>query len=168
MGRIAEAEEAAKASDLQEHWRLLYVAMTRAEEALFIGGSLGKREAEPKPDSWYARLEPLFGGDWLEDPHWGARMEHGERGAPVEKRFQTDLALPMVLPGWATTPRRRRTAPAASARAICQRRRAGQRSAIAGGAGGDCCAARGADPLAAGTSARCAARIARKRGQSMA
>jgi len=104
VGRIAEAEEAAKASDRQEHWRLLYVAMTRAEEALFVGGSLGKREAEPKSDSWYARLEPRFGGDWLEDSVWGARMEHGERAASVEKRTQTDLALPMVLPQWATTP----------------------------------------------------------------
>ncbi len=104
VGRIAEAEEAAKASERQEHWRLLYVAMTRAEEALFVGGSLGKRESEPKPDSWYARLEPLFGGDWLEDPVWGARLEHGERGPAIEKRFQSDLALPMVLPGWATRP----------------------------------------------------------------
>ena len=31
---------------MQEHWRLLYVALTRAEEALFIGGSLNKNEAK--------------------------------------------------------------------------------------------------------------------------
>jgi len=104
VGRISVAEEAARAAERQEHWRLLYVAMTRAQEALFVGGSLGKREAEPKPDSWYARLEPLFGGEWLEDPIWGRRMELGERAAPVEKRTQTDLALPMVLPDWATRP----------------------------------------------------------------
>jgi len=104
VGRISEAEEAAKAADRQEHWRLLYVAMTRAEEALFVGGSLGKREAEPKPDSWYARLEPLFGGEWLDDSVWGGRMELGECAPPVEKRTQTDLALPMVLPDWAITP----------------------------------------------------------------
>ena len=47
-------------ADRQEHWRLLYVAMTRAEEALFIGGALGKREKEPAADSWFARLAPLF------------------------------------------------------------------------------------------------------------
>ena len=34
----------AAAAEREEHWRLLYVAMTRAEEALFIGGALGKRE----------------------------------------------------------------------------------------------------------------------------
>lgn len=38
LGRIAEAEAHAKAEERQEHWRLLYVAMTRAEEALFIAG----------------------------------------------------------------------------------------------------------------------------------
>ena len=55
-GRVAAAEAEAAKAERQEHWRLLYVAMTRAEEALFIGGALGAREAEPAADSWYARL----------------------------------------------------------------------------------------------------------------
>ncbi|QZH75615.1 MAG: double-strand break repair helicase AddA [Erythrobacter sp.] len=103
VGRIAAAEEKAKAAERQEHWRLLYVAMTRAEEALFIGGALNKREKEPKPDSWYARLEPLFGGEWLEDPFWGARAELGERAEPVPERQQAQFML-TALPGWATRP----------------------------------------------------------------
>ncbi|MGB3167392.1 MAG: 3'-5' exonuclease, partial [Alteraurantiacibacter sp.] len=103
-GRIAAAEEAANAAEREEHWRLLYVGMTRAEEALFIGGALGKREKEPKPDSWYARLEQIFGGEWLEDDIWGARMEAGERAEPVETRSQDLLPLPTVLPDWATRP----------------------------------------------------------------
>ena len=44
VGRIAAAEAEAAAADRQEHWRLLYVAMTRAEEALFIGGALLGRD----------------------------------------------------------------------------------------------------------------------------
>ena len=102
VGRIAEAAEAAKAAEREEHWRLLYVAMTRAEEALFIGGALGKREDELAPDSWYARLAPLAGEDRIEDPIWGTRAEWGELPPPVESRTQTDLELPMVLPDWAT------------------------------------------------------------------
>src|SRR5690606_14046350 len=43
-GRTAEAETRAAAEEREEHWRLLYVAMTRAEEALFIGGSLGPQD----------------------------------------------------------------------------------------------------------------------------
>src|ERR1044072_6993630 len=29
--------------DREEHWRLLYVALTRAEERLYVGGALGAR-----------------------------------------------------------------------------------------------------------------------------
>jgi len=46
VGPVEKAQEAAEISAMQEHWRLLYVAMTRAEEALFIGGSLGKKRAD--------------------------------------------------------------------------------------------------------------------------
>jgi ATP-dependent helicase/nuclease subunit A len=108
-GRIIEAEEAKKAAALQEHWRLLYVALTRAEEALFIGGSLNKNEAkkrEPHEDSWYARLAPLFEGEEIEDPLWLSRKEWGERAAPLVPDDTAAVADPAVpdLPHWATTP----------------------------------------------------------------
>ena len=104
VGRIADAAELATQAEREEHWRLLYVAMTRAEEALFIGGALGKREKEPAPDSWYARLAPLFSDDAISDLNWGARRERGERAPTVPHRSQQDLPIPPVLPAWATTP----------------------------------------------------------------
>lgn len=107
-GRIAEAEAAKAAALMKEHWRLLYVAMTRTEEALFIGGSLGKREAKagvPHEDSWYARLKPLFEEAPIEDPIWGTRQEWGERAGPL---VPDDAASPtsadIALPLWVTTP----------------------------------------------------------------
>jgi ATP-dependent helicase/nuclease subunit A len=107
-GPIAEAETAKAAALMQEHWRLLYVAMTRAEEALFIGGSLGLREAKvgaPHADSWYARLVPLFEHAPVEDLIWGTRQEWGERAEPL---VPVDSATPsptdVTLPRWATTP----------------------------------------------------------------
>lgn len=107
-GRIADAEEAKKAAVLQEHWRLLYVALTRAEEALFIGGSLNKNEAKkgvPHADSWYARLAPLFEGEELSDPIWVWRKEWGERAEPlVPEDANTEAAAPLALPRWVTTP----------------------------------------------------------------
>jgi len=108
-GRVAEAEAAKTQALLQEHWRLLYVAMTRAEEALFIGGSLNKNEAkkgEPHADSWYARLAPLFDGDQLTDPLWGWRKEWGERAEPLVPVDGAGEIVPeaFVLPDWATTP----------------------------------------------------------------
>jgi ATP-dependent helicase/nuclease subunit A len=108
-GRIAEAAEAKAAAALQEHWRLLYVALTRAEEALFIGGSLNRKEAKkglPHDDSWYARLKPLFDGDGLADPVWDWRWEWGHRADPLEVAEQTgtDASDPPQLPRWMVTP----------------------------------------------------------------
>ncbi len=107
-GRIAEAAEAKKRAALQEHWRLLYVALTRAEEALFIGGSLNKNEAKkgvPHEDSWYARLAPLFEGEEITDPVWVWRKEWGERAEPLVPEDSAAAAQePFVLPPWAITP----------------------------------------------------------------
>ena len=104
VGPIQAAADAAKAAEREEHWRLLYVAMTRAEEALFIGGALGKREKEPAEDSWFARLAPLFDADRIDDPTWVWRLELGERAEKVPHKSQQALPIPPVLPTWATTP----------------------------------------------------------------
>jgi len=107
-GPIADAAAAARDAAMQEHWRLMYVAMTRAEEALFIGGSLGKqrRDKGPHEDSWYARLLPLFAGDLLADPLWGGRREWGTRAAPLAKTDAEVAEDPAAgpLPVWALTP----------------------------------------------------------------
>ena len=102
VGPVAEAEAKAAREERQEHWRLLYVAMTRAEEALFIGGALGKRETEPAADSWYARLAPLMPGEPIADPIWGGRREWGGLAEPVPAREQAELPIPPALPEWAT------------------------------------------------------------------
>ncbi len=108
-GRIAEAEAAKARAALQEHWRLLYVALTRAEEALFIGGSLNKNEAKkgvPHADSWYARLAPLFEDEPLDDPVWGTRQEWGERAEPLVPvdGAAAGEAVRTDLPRWMLTP----------------------------------------------------------------
>ncbi len=106
VGPLASADEEAAKAELEEHWRLLYVAMTRAEEALFITGSLGPRDAKagPHADSWYARLKPLFDDDALEDDIWGARWEFGALAdvalPPAEDRGGTARELP----DWALRP----------------------------------------------------------------
>lgn len=131
---VAEPLEQSKRADLQEHWRLLYVAMTRAEEALFIGGALGKREKEPASDSWYARLAPLFAAQSngvaisedvefssifepdptatgpLEDAIWGLRSERGEMAGAFSAKKNAAAAkaeagsAPAEIPDWAKCP----------------------------------------------------------------
>nr|WP_245656762.1 double-strand break repair helicase AddA [Sphingomonas asaccharolytica] len=57
-GALAEAIATADARELAEHWRLFYVAATRAEERLEIAGSLGPRsKGVPSTNSWYAAAE---------------------------------------------------------------------------------------------------------------
>ncbi|MCA0909053.1 double-strand break repair helicase AddA [Qipengyuania gaetbuli] len=106
VGPLSEAEDIASAEAMEEHWRLLYVAMTRAEEALFIGGSLGPRDAKngPHEDSWYARLKPLFGDEALEDDLWGARWEWGALSDAKLPPPSAEAEPRTELPDWAQRP----------------------------------------------------------------
>ncbi|WP_232842963.1 double-strand break repair helicase AddA [Allopontixanthobacter confluentis] len=105
VGPVAAAEEKAAAEEREEHWRLLYVAMTRAEEALFIGGALGKSEDVPAESSWYARLKPLFSNDAEADPIWGERLTFGQRPANVPLQSSQEAGQESAaLPAWAITP----------------------------------------------------------------
>lgn len=105
-GRIAAEHELAAKADEEEHWRLLYVAMTRAEEALFIGGALGSREREPAANSWYARLQAVFGSeDWLDDALWQGRLEWGAQAElPPLAAASPQLPLAEPLPRWLSGP----------------------------------------------------------------
>jgi len=104
VGRIRAAIEANRLADEQEHWRLLYVAMTRAEEALFVGGALGPRDkGVPPAKSWFARLHALFGAEHeVADPIWSRRWDWGAVPGPAPVA-QPDLAgegVPPRLPDW--------------------------------------------------------------------
>lgn len=105
LGRIAEVIAANTKAEMEEHWRLLYVAMTRAEEALFIGGALTAREKAPHADSWYARLAGLFDeADWIEDPRWGATVTYGAAPqVPAPPKSGEGGELPL-LPAWLERP----------------------------------------------------------------
>ncbi len=102
-GPVAAAEEAKAAREREEHWRLMYVAMTRAEEALYIGGALLPSDKEVPESSWFAVAQALFEEEPLADPIWNARHDLGalgdldapgaNEGARVEQP---------TLPAWAT------------------------------------------------------------------
>ena len=109
VGPVREAAERAAEAEREEHWRLLYVAMTRAEEALFIGGALGSRAKEPPVESWYAQLAPLFGdpdGGWREDPIWGGSRQLGGLGplAPAIAAVPPPAEPDAQLPAWLAAP----------------------------------------------------------------
>jgi len=113
-GPVRAAAERAVEAEREEHWRLLYVAMTRAEEALFIGGALGSRHKAPPEESWFAQLAPLFGeedGPWREDPIWGASRQLGGLGplpaaeaAPLSSSEPVEDLPAHELPDWLAAP----------------------------------------------------------------
>lgn len=94
--------------DRQEHWRLLYVAMTRAEERLYIGGSLGPADRKGPPEaSWYHEVEASLGGlgcDWQDDHVWGRARRYGDGEAPARRSVVKPVEGPVRLPDWLHRP----------------------------------------------------------------
>ncbi|WP_419825072.1 double-strand break repair helicase AddA [Sphingomonas sp.] len=106
----------AQARERQEHWRLLYVAVTRAEEWLAVGGALGPlAKGVPPQASWYAALGhamDALGAEMLDEPLWGASRRH-VGGAEAVRRPRREISLPPVatLPSWAREPAPREERP---------------------------------------------------------
>lgn len=80
VGILAEHAAHADKIAMEEHWRLLYVAMTRAEEHLVVAGVLGPRAKGEVPElSWYGAIERgliALGSEWRDDPDWFAVREY--------------------------------------------------------------------------------------------
>jgi ATP-dependent helicase/nuclease subunit A len=106
-GRIATEHAKIQQAEREEHWRLLYVAMTRAQEALFVGGALGIRDkGMPSPESWYAKLQQVFGDrEWAKDDLWRECLRWGDapQFAPSVAKLP-ELDLPPALPTWLKRP----------------------------------------------------------------
>ncbi|MBP7952150.1 MAG: PD-(D/E)XK nuclease family protein, partial [Sphingorhabdus sp.] len=114
-GMLCDIAETQGAADLNEHFRLLYVAMTRAQERLVMAGALGARakEGQAPQDSWHTLLAQAMaslGCHEAEDPRWDGVMRH-ERGArallskppgDLKKTAEPDIAP--ILPEWILEP----------------------------------------------------------------
>ncbi len=106
-GTIAQKIAADEADAAREHWRLLYVALTRAEDLLFIGGAISGRKLAD--DCWYARVATAMaelGAVPAELPQWlGTSLEHGtgRAAARAGELRPADVAVPLSLPAWATS-----------------------------------------------------------------
>jgi ATP-dependent helicase/nuclease subunit A len=105
-GAIDAAMAQVEERERQEHWRLFYVAATRAEERLVIAGSLSaKWQGVPPEASWYAAAARTF--DALGVGGEGERVFAGRRPAmPIAVKGGASDAddLPVALPDWARRP----------------------------------------------------------------
>jgi ATP-dependent helicase/nuclease subunit A len=104
---IAEEER----RDLQEHMRLLYVALTRAADRLIVSGVAPKAkkdgsDARP-PNSWHLIVEQAMaqvGAEPVESA-WGVERTYGsnEPVRAASRRAKVDLP-PVVVPDWGRSP----------------------------------------------------------------
>jgi ATP-dependent helicase/nuclease subunit A len=107
LEEIDEPKERLKRADREEYHRLLYVAMTRARDRLYICGWQGQRDA-PEKDSWYPLIAEGLGGLLTEIPTTDGvsvrRMECAqEKPIKNDEPSRKGIAVP-PLPDWARTP----------------------------------------------------------------
>ncbi len=106
---VDQAKLAQKARELAEHRRLLYVALTRAADRLYVAGLPVNGNLDP--GSWYAlvrgaleaRAEPFAFDAW---PGQGLRLA-GPSGHVAPERLpapEADLAVTTALPPWLAEP----------------------------------------------------------------
>lgn len=93
---------AEKERDLEEHFRLLYVALTRAGERLIVSGLKPSRKISA--DSWHSVVTDAMTASGIEpDLHGILRHASGDRSiAPIEAAKPAPQRI--AVPGWATAP----------------------------------------------------------------
>lgn len=105
---IQSAKAAQAAKDVEESQRLLYVAMTRARDRLYISGSLAQK-SKLSEQSWYHLIQSALGSQLQEDTDFAGRPvgridapQTGDHEAPpADKKSVTPIT---EMPDWATTP----------------------------------------------------------------
>ena len=96
---VATAREAARQAAEEEYRRLLYVALTRAEERLYISGFYNARE--PGAVAWITMIRAGWRDGFEEHP--GLLGQCGDRSCGVQRRASICPAMPIA----ARSPRRR-------------------------------------------------------------
>ncbi len=85
------------ALDLAEHWRLLYVALTRARERLVVAGVARKRAVA---DSWHARVEQAMIAAGAVREGEAGPLVFEATGETRRSKARVDRRPALVLPDW--------------------------------------------------------------------
>jgi ATP-dependent helicase/nuclease subunit A len=103
VGSLQSSAEVQDKREREEHWRLLYVAMTRAEEHLFVGGALKPKQIKNGmgPGCWHRQIGQALeniGAQTLDDTRVYA-LEEPPRSKP--KRDDAIEFWTGAMPDWA-------------------------------------------------------------------
>ncbi len=106
---VARARGARREAAAREYRRLLYVAMTRAEERLYVAGHRGARDVSP--ESWRTMIETALTDESVEAPApWGGEevvLRFGAPGpetAPAPAETPAPEKAPSSTPDWLFAP----------------------------------------------------------------
>jgi ATP-dependent helicase/nuclease subunit A len=97
--------------DLEEHWRLLYVALTRAADRLIVSGVQPRTKKDGSdsrpPNCWHRIVEQAMhqvGAEAAEAP-WGVALRYGSAGAAPGRKAKRKLDIPAIaIPEWVRQP----------------------------------------------------------------
>jgi ATP-dependent helicase/nuclease subunit A len=106
LAALEDSKAAADDAERREYHRLLYVAMTRARDRLYVCGWQGPRDAET--GCWYDLVKEGLGGRLIEvvSPEGTPvrRMESRQEKPAPRPDAETEWRPPVLLPAWALTP----------------------------------------------------------------
>jgi ATP-dependent helicase/nuclease subunit A len=111
---VARARDAERQADQEEYRRLLYVALTRAEERLYVAGYHGKNG--PAAGCWFemikAALEPLYERRPDPDTPGATILRSPDAPAPIALPRAAPSLAKLGIPDFARTPAKIETPPA--------------------------------------------------------
>ncbi|SFP62794.1 double-strand break repair helicase AddA [Sphingomonas rubra] len=101
-GPLDAVRDEADRRELEEHWRLFYVAATRAEERLVIAGALGPGARGQVPAaSWYAAAARALTDLGVAEGEGVRSFTSGDPVSPARTSAATAIADPDPIPAWA-------------------------------------------------------------------
>ncbi|MFZ0398107.1 MAG: double-strand break repair helicase AddA, partial [Methyloceanibacter sp.] len=105
LTHIEEAKDLARKAELEEYHRLLYVAMTRARDRLYVCGWQGVKKRED--NCWYDLVEQGLRELLTEAAGYDGKPVQrliSEQTVPVKAPCEAEAAAAAELPDWATQP----------------------------------------------------------------
>ena len=104
---LSNAKACLQQSEREEYHRLLYVAMTRARDRLYICGWQGQTD-NPERQCWYELIKDGLAGHLVEIANSGGtsvrRMESAQAAAVLQRETKEEERKAAPLPDWALAP----------------------------------------------------------------
>ena len=109
LAALSDAKACLQQSEREEYHRLLYVAMTRARDRLYICGWQGQTD-NPEKQCWYELIKDGLAGHLVEiansDGTSVRRMESAQAAAVSQRETKEEEHKAAPLPDWALAPAR--------------------------------------------------------------